>query len=246
MKKFQFLFLLLPAYSAMSQMDMGMHSKMHYDSTKTFNTYRNIGVSYQKFNGLNDRIKMHPQYESMKEVMGTLGLGSIMQHNHFVAVNGLTVGYSMSGKRNKKSSSLGFIGLNADFGYNFFKKEDRVQLYPTVGVGVEGYRARFNKDVSAVPFDDVLQSNTTQNNIRSLTFMSGYFTYRFGLNLAVNSKDKSGAIGLQAGYTGGFNDSPWKTTENQTLLNAPNDKLSRLFANIFITKSMNWGKHNRM
>eukprot|EP01035_Chromulina_nebulosa_P053926 gene53926-73777_t len=160
----------------MAQMDMdmgmGMHSNKRFDSTVSINSFRNIGVSFQKFDVLNDRIKNFPQYKQMPDAMGSLGLGSIMKKGHFVGVNSLTIGYSMSGKKNERSSSLGFIGISADFGYNFFKKESRVELYPTIGIGLEGYRARFNKDVSTVPFDNVLGSNTTQNDIRPLTFMN--------------------------------------------------------------------------
>ena len=130
--------------------------------------------------------------------------------------------------------------------YNFFKKESSVELYPTIGIGLEGYRARFNKDVSTVPFDDVVGSPTSQNNIRPLTFMNGFITYRAGVNIMFTSTNKMWGIGLQGGYTGSFKDREWRINNNQVLQNTPKDGLSRIYANLVMTKKLNWGKRGMM
>ena len=246
MKKITLTILLFPAYASMAQMGMGMHHGMHNDSSVTVSVYRNIGVSFQKFDKINDRIKGFPQYKKLPDAIVTLGLGSVMHKGHFVGVNGLTVGYAMNGNKKKKNSSLGFLGISADVGYDVFDKTSRIQLYPTVGLGLEGYRARFNKDVSDVSFNDVLGSNSEQNSIRSVTFNNLYFNYRAGLNIALKSKDGSGTIGLQGGYTGSFTDIAWKTNYNQLLQNSPSDKLSRFFVNLFMAKDLKWGHHDHM
>lgn len=246
MKKVQLLILLLPAYASMAQMGMGIPPRWQHDSTSTMSFYKNIGISVQKFDNLDARIKNYSQYKSLPEVIGTLGIGSIMQKGHFVAINGLTVGYAMNGGRKNKNSTLGFLGINADAGYNFFNKDSRAQIYPAIGLGLEGYRARFNKNVNDVGFNDVLGSNTAQNDIRPVTFTTLFFNYRAGLNLALQSKDRTGAIGLQAGYTGSFNDNSWRVNSSQRLDNAPSDKLSRFYANLFFTKTIDWSHHCMM
>ena len=240
MKKIQLLMLLFPAYTSMAQT-----KKMCSDSSISFSVYHNIGVSVQEFDDINNRVNSYQQYKTLPEVIGTLGMGSVVQKGHFVGVNGFTVAYAMNGNKEKKSSTLAFLGLSADVGYNIFDQHSRAELYPTAGLGLEGYRARFNKDLSDVSFNDVLNSNTEQNNTRSVTFYNCYVTYRFGLNLAFKSRDASGAIGLQAGYTGGFKDRPWKINYNQLLKDSPSDNLSRFYANLFMTKNLNWG-HKRM
>jgi len=243
MKKLAFIILLLPAYASFAQ--FGMFAG-HKDSTSTFSVYKNIGLSGQKFDNLNSRIKNYNQYKALPEEIFTIGVGSIMQKGHFVALNGFTVGYAMNGNRKKKNSTLGFIGINADAGYNLFTPASRAMIYPTVGLGLEGYRARFNKDLGTTSFNDVLGSNTDQNAIRPVTFYNLFFNYRFGLNFALQSQDRTGAVGLQLGYTGSFNDNSWSTNYNQVLTNSPQDRLSRLFANLYFTKNLNWGQHHGM
>lgn len=247
MKKFILSTLLFPCCAAIAQMPMGMHRGMiGHDSSFSVSGYRSIGASYQKFDELNDRIKKYPQYKELPDVMGTLGMGSIMHKGHFVGMNGITGGFGKKGKKEKGNSTLAFIGISADVGYDFFGKESRISLYPAVGIGVELYRAKFNKDVSSTAFNDVLQSNTTQNNIRPVVFKNAFVTYRGGLNFEAKSKDKTGSIGLQAGYIGSFNERSWRVNESQLLQNSPSDRLSRFYANFFMTKTMNWSHKHSM
>ena len=242
MKKITLVVMLFPAYAAMAQ--MGMHSRMKGDSSFTIGVYRNIGVSFLEFENLNNRIKSSPQYKQLPDVIATIGLGSVAHKGHLVGVNGVTLGYGMNGNKKKKNSTLAFIGISGDVGYDFFKMQSRFQLYPTLGLGLEWYRARFNKDISNVAFDNVLNSNTEQNNVRSVTFYNFFFNYRGGLNLVAQSKDGSGTFGLQGGYTGSFTDVSWKTNYSQSLKNSPSDELDRFFINLFVAKSLNFGHHN--
>lgn len=244
MKRIIVSILLLPAYSAMAQMGMhsNMHSKMMKDSTISFGFYKTIGMSFQQFDELNGRVKGDPTYHQLCEAIGTLGLGAIIQKGHFVTLNNFTIGYGMNGNREKKNSTTGMLGFSADFGYNIFGRNSRVELFPTAGLGLEGYRVRLNKNTPDSDFDEVLDNEETQNDIRSVTFYNIYFNYRFGLNLNVKSPDKSRTIGLQGGYTASFNDRSWRVNYNQTLADAPSEKLSRFYVNLVMTQNIDWRK----
>jgi hypothetical protein len=222
---------------------MGMHSKWHKDTTANYSIVKTLGLTNQKFDNLNARIDGYPQYKALPEWIFSLGMGSIYEKGHFVALNGLSVGYAMNGNKENKNSTLAYLGINGDIGYNFFGPTSRAKVFPTVGLGLEGYRARFNKEVGDVSFNSVLGNNDLQNDVRSVTFYNLFFNYRAGLNFALESPDKSGTIGLQVGYTGSFTETAWKINYNQKLQNAPEDKLNRMFANLYFTKSLKFGEH---
>ncbi len=117
-------------------------------------------------------------------------------------------------------------------------------LYPLVGLGFEKYQARFFKYNSSVDFDDVLSSSTVQNNIHSLDLTNSFFNYRFGFGVAFkNPKFPSSSIGIQAGYTGSFQSNAWKSNQDQSLQNAPEDKLSRFYFGLVLTGRPGYMKH---
>lgn len=187
---------------------------------------RAIGVSFQGFDGLNSRVKGLPQYETLKDHMFTISLGSMQVRKNFISQLSLTGGSSLSGDRDKKSSALRSYGGSFALGYDVIPS-DRIMLYPLAGIGAEAYHAIFYKDNSAVNFNDVLLSSTVQNDIRSVKFTNSFFTYNVGLGFALKSPKGPGIIGLQAGYSGSFKDKTWKSSENQVLNNAPSDDLGR-------------------
>jgi hypothetical protein len=187
---------------------------------------RGIGISFQKFDGLNSRIAGFPQYEALKDHSWNLSAGCMHVKNNFVSQFGVSAGSSLSGHRNEKSSALRNLGIGLDLGYDVIPAE-RVMVFPMVGIGGETYAAVFYKDVSAVNFNDVANSPTVQNSIRSVKFTNSFFTYRLGLGIMFKSPDGDHSIGLQAGYTGSFKDQEWKSAEYQSLANAPTDDLQR-------------------
>ncbi|MEO7767948.1 MAG: hypothetical protein ABIS01_10995, partial [Ferruginibacter sp.] len=137
--------------------------------------------------------------------------------------------------RDKKSSTIRYIGINADLGYDVIQS-DKIMLYPLAGIGFQAYQAIFYKDNSAILFDDVLQSPAVQNNIRSVRFNNTFFVYRLGLGFAVKSpKNPSNSIGIQAGYSGSFKKHSWKSNEGQVLADAPEDKISQFFVGIVLS-----------
>jgi hypothetical protein len=166
--------------------------------------------------------------------MWTLSAGSMHVRNNFISQLTLTGGSSLSGDRDKKSSALRFLSGGLDFGYDVIPA-DKIMLYPLAGIGVETYHAIFYKDVSGVDFNDVAQSPTIQNAIRSVKFVNTFFTYHFGLGFALKAPKGSGSIGIQAGYTGSFKEKGWKSSEYQTLDNAPSDNLSRFSVSLVFT-----------
>lgn len=205
--------------------------------------YRSLGVSFQKFDGLNSRIATRPEFKTLRDYTATLEVGSVRVFKRFVSDFILTAGSSMSGDREKKSSTLRYLGVGIDFGYDLIKNEN-IMLYPLVGIGGQNYQARFYKDNSLVNFNDVLQSSATQNNIRPVDFKNAFFNYRLGLGFAVRSaKHPYSSIGLRVGYNGSFKDKAWKSSDNQTLAGAPVDKLSQFNVALVFTSMPRFMKH---
>ena len=192
----------------------------------------NVGISFQKFEGLNSRIANFSQFKPLREYGGTLQLGFLKEHKRVISDMGIIAGSSMSGDRDKKSSTIRFIGANAGIGYDVLKS-DKVMLYPLAGLGFEKYQALFFKDNSGVAFNDVLQTPSIKNTIQPVDFKNSFFNYRLGVGLMVKGNSTSRcSIGLQAGYTGSFKSHQWRSSDNQVLANAPSDNLSRFFVGI--------------
>ena len=207
---------------------------------------RAAGVSFQKFDGLNNRIASFPQYKQVKNATGVLQLGTFKETHQFISQMNLMAGSSMSGDRDKKSSTIRYLGVGADIGYDVIKNE-KIALFPLVGLGYQVYQARFFKDNSAVNFDDVLQSPTVQNNIKPLELTNSFFNYHLGIGLAATSAKNHCSIGVQALYTGSFHDRAWRGNQDQTLSNAPRDKLSQIYAGlVFTCRPLFMMKHGHM
>jgi hypothetical protein len=207
---------------------------------------RGAGVSFQKFDGLNDRIANFPQYKQIRNATGVLQLGTFHESHQFISQANLMAGSSMSGDQGQRSSTIRYLGAAIDFGYDLIKSE-KVALFPLVGLGYQAYQARFFRDNSAVNFDDVLQSTNVQNNIKPLDLTNGFFSYRGGIGLAARSPKNGCSIGVQVIYTGSFHDRSWRSNDNQTLSNAPTDKLSQVYAGLVITcRPFFMMKHGRM
>jgi len=194
-----------------------------------------IGGSFQQFDGLNSRIAGVPQYKQLKDHAATLGIGWLKERNRVISNGGITIGSSMGGDNDEKSSTIRYYSITADIGYDVLKSE-RTMLYPFAGLGFQKYQAIFYKDNSAVLFDDVLQSTEVQNSIRSVRFNNPFFVYRLGFGFSLKSpKYPSCSIGIQAGYTGSFITNSWKSSENQSLGKAPQDKVSQFFVGLVLT-----------
>ncbi|GAO41052.1 outer membrane beta-barrel protein [Flavihumibacter petaseus] len=184
-----------------------------------------FGISFQKFKNLDNRVAGLPQYEGLPESSGTLQLGWLKQKRSLVSVFNIMGGTSFSGDHHKKSSVLRYLGIAGDIGYDVAKQE-RIMLYPFVGLAYQWYQAKFYTDNSGVEFDDALESPAVQNEIRPVSFRNSFFNYRAGIGAQFISQ-KGGTIGLQATYTGSFQERAWKGNDNQTLGNSPEDRLSQ-------------------
>jgi hypothetical protein len=194
-----------------------------------------IGGSFQKFDGLNGRVANLPQFKKLPDYTATLGIGWLKERNRLISGGGATVGSSMSGDKDERSSTIRYLALNADIGYDLLKSE-KILLYPLAGLGLQKYQAIFYRDNSEVPFNDVLQSPGVQNNISSVRFNNMFFVYRLGLGFSLRApKRPSYSIGLQAGYSGSFKNKEWRSKENQSLANAPTDKISQVFVGLVFT-----------
>jgi hypothetical protein len=213
---------------------LGQDDKMDKWSMDIPQMSRAAGISFQKFDGLDSRIANFPQYKELKHATGVLQLGWFKERNQFISQINLMGGSSMSGDRDKRSSTIRYLGAAIDIGYDVIKS-DKVAVYPLAGLGYQAYQARFFRDNSEVNFDDVLQSPSTQNNIKPLNLRNGFLNYRFGLGIAATSSKHHCSIGIQGVYTGGFKDHAWRSSDDQTLANAPTDKLSQIYAGLVFT-----------
>lgn len=201
-----------------------------------------IGISLQNFDGINDRIAKFPQYKKLSDYTGTIELGMLKEHHRFVSDMNLMVGSSLS-NHDKQGSVIRFLGINMGIGYDLVKAKN-ILLYPLAGLGLEGYQARFFRDNSSVPFDSLLQLPSTQNNLHSLDFTNLFFSYRLGFGVSLMSdKHPFGSIGLQAVYTGSFGSRSWKSNQEQSLMDAPEDKLSQYHIALIFGGSLHFMKH---
>ena len=196
--------------------------------------FHSHGISFQNFGHLNNRIKAYPQYEQLKNTTGTLQFGIFTVYKKIVIGYSGNFGSSLSGDKNKKSSSINFSGAAIDFGYNIIKT-DRVSLFPFAGLGYEKFKASFNKDISTIAFDSVLASNNVRQSTQGLEFTNAFAVYRLGFAAFITSKKHpQNSFGLHLGYTGSFKEKDWKINNVQSLFNSPTDKLSKIFASIII------------
>ena len=195
---------------------------------------RGIGVSFVKFDGLKSRLATYPQYARLRDHVWTISAGSMHVMNNFVSQMTITAGAGSSGDWDKKSSSMRILGAGLDFGYDVIPS-DMIMLYPMVGIGAETYHAILRKDASFVDFNDVANSPTVQNNIRSVKFTNSFFNYRLGLGLALKSPKGNGTIGIQGGYVASFNEQGWKSAEAQTLNGSPSDRVRRWAVSLVFT-----------
>lgn len=164
--------------------------------------------------------------------MGTLQLGWLKEHNKVISQFGFLAGSSMSGDRDERSSTVRFLGIGADMGYNVLNSQF-VMVYPMVGLGYEKYQAKFFRDNTGVDFNNVLESPTVQNNLEPLAMKNSFVTYRAGVGFALKSpKNPARSIGLQAGYVGSFKDHEWRSKSNQKLNNSPEDGIGRIYVSL--------------
>jgi len=221
--------------TAVAQHDKDHDQDNKKERFKKFMPYmtRTLGGSFQSFDAINARVANLPQYEQLKDYAATIGLGWLKEKNQFVSSGAINLGSSMSGHRDEKSSTIRYIGVNLNLGYDVIKS-DRFMLYPLAGLGLQKYQAIFYKDNSAVSFNEVLQSPTVQNNISSVKFNNAFALYRFGLGFSVKAPKYPAAIGIEAGYTGSFKKHEWRSNEDQTLANAPEDRVSQFFVSLVL------------
>jgi hypothetical protein len=185
-----------------------------------------IGVSLQQFNGLNDRIKKYPVYRPLDGYALTLELGTLNQYKRFMSDMNLLGGSSFSG-HSGRGSVVRYLAVNIGWGYDLVQ-EKNILIYPMVGLEGEIFQARFFRDNSSVPFDNLVQDPTVQNDLTSLDFVNRFFSYRLGVGFSLSSeRHRSGTIGLRAFYTGSFVKQPWKSRQGQKLADVPYDHLSQ-------------------
>ena len=64
-----------------------------------------------------------PQYKQLRDHAGTLDLGFMKVHNRFISEIDFSAGSSMSGDRDKKSSTIRYLGAGIDIGYDVIPSE---------------------------------------------------------------------------------------------------------------------------
>lgn len=230
-------------FAAMLLICIPSFAQQKKEDSDIFHIYWGFGLFGQTFSNLNSRIANHPEYEQLKSYQGGFVLGWVAETDKAVINFDLSFASSASGNAEKKSSNLVSYGVAANFGYNFSKNKN-IRFYPLAGAGVETFQATLNKDLSAIPFDSVLQSSSTQQKTNSVIFLNRYFTYRLGAELDFfNKKHHNKGLGVRAGYVGGFSSRDWRINDDQILFNAPKDNLSRWFLSAqLMLKPTRWRK----
>ena len=197
--------------------------------------YHTHGLSFQKFSNLNKRVTANPLYEPIKNNVATFQFGYIAERKKLSYNIGITIGSSFSGKKNTRSTNIRILEYSLDGAYNAFQK-NRFSIAPFVGLALDNYTIKFNRDNSAVPFDSVVASTNLLQKTASLVFKNTFINYRAGINFTYKSVRKSGnAVGLQVGYAGGFSNNDWKINSIQALADSPKDALSKVFTHLVFT-----------
>ena len=205
--------------------------------------YFGLGASGQNFSNLSSRIAARPEYQGIRKTAAGFNLGWFAETDKMIVDFSLGFGSSFSGNTDTRSTNLINFNSSIKVGYNL-SKSSAIRVYPFVGLGVETFRATFNKDVSAIPFDSVLQSTAWQQKTAPLGFTNTFIVYKAGLSVDfVSKKNSRFSTGLRAGYTGSFGNRAWRINEDQLLSNAPKDKLSSWFVSIQFTRKVR--KHGR-
>lgn len=194
--------------------------------------YHTHGISFQKFDNLNNRVTANPIYEPIKSNVGTFQFGFIGERNKVSYNTGITVGNSFSGKKETRSTSSRVFGYSLDIAYKVFAK-NRFSIAPFAGIGLDNYTIKFNRDNSSVPFDSVLANANILQKTSPVVFHNTFFNYRAGLSFTYkSSKMPQNAVGLEAGYSGSFSKSDWKINSTQTLNSSPVDGLSKIYGQL--------------
>ncbi|MBW7891091.1 MAG: hypothetical protein H3C48_08725 [Chitinophagaceae bacterium] len=236
MKTIIFSMLLFVALPCIAQHENDRHKEISKKIKSGFPSItRSLGGSFQPFKQINRAVAHLPQYKELNAFTPTIGLGWFKEKNRIIADAGITLGHSVGGHSSKKSSTVRYIGFNANAGYNVSYKEN-LMIYPLIGLGYETYQAIFYKDNSNIDFNDVLTSPVTQSAVRPLKFRNGFLVYRLGGGISYTpEKSPDASIGIQTGYTGSFTKKAWKSNDYQSFRNAPRDVISQFYFNIVLT-----------
>ncbi|MBS1750867.1 MAG: hypothetical protein JST63_13260 [Bacteroidetes bacterium] len=232
-------FLMLIVVCSAAAQEKPMHKKHDWKNMDKYlpSMTRSLGGSFQQFDKLNGRVANLPQYKSLKGYTATLGLGVMREMNKVVSDMNINIGSSLSAHRDRKSSTIHYIGFNANIGYNVLD-EKLITLYPFVGLGYQMYQAIFYRDNTGVNFDDVLRLPLVQEGINPIKFNNDFLVYHAGIGILLKSERyPSNAIGLKAGYTGSFRKNGWRSKEGQVLNNAPKDGISQFYFSLVLSSA---------
>lgn len=197
------------------------------DSARVFFTY-GFGYHHQSFDGLKNRLLNRPEYERPGNSIFSFNAGWNVERNHLLFDVNFVFGNSFTGDADKRSSSISLFGTGLNLGYNFSNNQN-IRIYPFAGISYNVYMVKLNKDLSAIPFDSVLQSNAVQQRTEPLTFTNGLFCYQagFGIDFTKQKERYRHSIGIRASYNGSFSREIWRINEIQLLQNGPSDKVSQ-------------------
>lgn len=208
-----------------------------FSQTKDKNTttkylYHSPGISFQKFKHLNQRVATNAAYEPAGNSVATFQFGMLTETNKLQFNTAFTAGSNFKGKKSTRSTNMRMLDLSLDLGYDVLQQK-RFSIAPFLGLGLASYSVSYYRDLSSIPFDSVLSSTSIQSQTKALTFTNTFINYRGGVNVAVKSaKNQHSSIALQVGYSGSFTANDWKINSFQTLANAPEDRLSKVFTNL--------------
>ena len=214
---------------------LGFSQSSRSDSS-TYMMYWGVGYQYQSFGNLSNRIGGRPDLQKPGSSLGTIVIGVNGETKGFMRDFQVRFGSNITGDDEKRNTTIMNFGASVTVGYNFSKKSN-FRFYPFVGISGENYFAKFNRDISAVPFDSIIASNTVQQRTEPVKFSNMFFCYQGGLAVDfINTKYRFlTSIGLRASYTGSFKSRTWRVNDNQLITGAPSDRISQFNASLLFS-----------
>jgi len=227
MKKRNVMLALLITVCTMSYAQM--KEPKSYDPSKAIQFYFGLGGAHNNYTNLNAALKDADLPTIGKWAMSSIGEVDL-RHNSFLI--GLTSNMNFSPKRNDdyNTTSMSFYG-GANIGY-YIVNANKFHLAPQVGIGYYGTMTKITRRNGFTDFNDVLQNGNSININQGTAALD--FALKF--DCADFTKTSTHLTGVRLGYKLGLSKRGWGVdeTNNSTIDNSPEDRLSQFYAMVSI------------
>lgn len=137
----------------------------------------------------------------------------------------ISIASARNGDASKKSTKSTLLDVSYNVGFIVYKT-NRFMFAPSVGLGINSSSIVLNKNISNVSIDSILTSANAQQNSEPIKFANGFAYYKLGASFyLLDKKNHHPMVEFNLGYLASLKDSYWKVNQEQTIANAPKDKL---------------------